>query len=521
MSARLNELTPRTRWIVAAGAVFVVTVVLRVIGSATAYDVFQDEVIYTRIADGVATDASVRFGDFPFLLHGPLVFGLWGGLIDVFGLQGTAIQLVHHIRIVNAFEAGVVGALVLALVSRVTSLRWGLLAAAVFALDPFIVRFDGRAFLETTAMLWTVAGFLVLLPLASGTSKSPRRAIAAGVLFGLALLSKETGAPLYAFALLWCLVRSTPVPRRLAARTSIAAFLVYLPYPVIVLASGDGDQLVDQKLDGVLRLLGLRQDTGFNREGGPSLVSRITAQLDTFAGTYVLIALGLLALVYVARRGGPAQRLVSLWAAGAFLLLGFQVVQGTLEEQMFYWLVVPSLAVGAVAASLAWPRLATRPSRAVAAAGFAALILFGAVTWVGVRGRDDTAIADTIGWVQSNVPSDTRVAPLVDGSQYLLPQYVLTSDPEGGVNVTPAALRASRSRFVLTSSEQVEQGYSTARPALVDWLRANGRVRHVETAPTAGRVTVWELGTRSSPDGPAPGAETLDPSTPISRPAAR
>lgn len=521
MISRWNATTLRNRWVLTAAVVFAAAVVLRVVASATAYDVFQDEVIYTRIADGVATDAAVRFGDFPFLLHGPLTFLLWGGLIEVLGLHGTAIELVHSIRIVNAFEAGIVAVLLLTFVSRVTSLPWGLLAAAIFALDPFIVRFDGRAFLETSAMLWIVAGYLVLLPLANGSSRSTRRATAAGLLFGLALLSKETGAPLYAVALLWCVVRSTPVPRALALRSSLVAVAVYLPYPLIALASGDGDQLVEQKLAGVLRLLGLRQDTGFNQEGAPSLVSRVTEQLDTFAGTYVLIGLGFFAAIYVVRRGNPGQRLMALWAGGAFLLLGFQVVQGTLEEQMFYWLVVPSLATFCVAAAMLWPRAVAAPVRLAVAGGMAALLVFGAVTWVSVRGRDDTAIVDTIGWIEDNVPASSRIAPLVDGSQYLLPAYVLPFDPEDGINVTPAALRSSRAAVVLTSSEQVTQGYSTARPALVDWLQQNGRVLHVETSPTAGTVTVWQLPGRARRRGRVPGPEKLKPAAPLSRPDAR
>ncbi len=527
-SADLAEVEPRRRRSarrpsllsgVLALCVFGVTVALRLIHLHGAYDVFLDESTYSRISAGAAVDGRLVFGNFPFYLHGPLSFYLQAFWIHAFNITGTAIDVIYGLRVFNVLVAGLVSVLVFAVVRSAASRGPALLAAALFAFDPFIVSFDSRLFLETLATLWVALGFYLLLPLAGneqrGSSSGRLRSLTGGFAFGLALLTKETSAPLYVLPLLWCVLRGAPLRRRSALTALVTAALTYLPYPVVVVLTGGASQFSEQKFGGIERMLGLVQATGYNRPGAPSLLSRVSADLGTFLMTYVLIALGAAASVWLYRRGDMRQRLVAMWGLAALIMLGFQTTQGTIEEQMFYYLVVPSIVTVACVLSLFSLDLrASRRRVAIVLTLVVAIAGFDMAEWVGAHTRSDTGIVRAVAWMQSHAPTDTRVAPLADGIQLLLPDYVLLFNPEAG-DVSPAQLRAAGTQLVITSSLQAEQGYSAASPALLTWLQRNARRRFTASGASTGTVVIWQLG-RSLPRSAPPGPQPLEPRAPLS-----
>lgn len=502
--------------------VFGVTVGLRLFHIRRAYDVFLDETVYSRIAAGAAVDGRIVFGSFPFYLHGPLWFYLQAFFIRLFGIGGTAVNVVYELRLFNVLIAGGVAVLVFAVVRSAASQAWALLAAGLFAFDPFIVSFDSRLFLETLAMFWVLLGYYVLLPLAGEeehAERSPRlarrRALAGGFVFGLALLTKETSSPLYVLPLLWCVVRADPLRRSAAATALLTAAVTYAPYPIVAFATGGGSQFLEQKFSGVERLLGIIQATGFNRPGAPSFLSRVSADLGTFFMTYVLIAFGAVAAVWLYRRGSRRQRLLAVWGFGALAMLVYQTTVGTIEEQMFYYLVVPSIVLVATTLSLLWTEWGSSLRwRSILVALFVAVAGFDLVTWVGVHTRNDTAIASAVAWMQSHAPARSRVAPLADGIQFLLPADMLLFNPETG-DVSAARIRAAHTQFVITSSLQAEQGYSAASPALIAWLSVHARKRFAATGASAGTVIIWQLSGKLPQTAP-PGPQRLAPRAPIS-----
>lgn len=545
-------------------AIFFAALVLRSINDSGAYDVFLDETIYSRIAAGAAIHGRLYFGPFPFFLHGPLDFYLQAAVIRLFSIHATAVGLVYAMRHVNSVVGALNAVLVYSLVARFTSRRWGLLAAALFGLDPFIISYDSRVFLEPFAMFWTLCGYSFLLsavqhrarsgatlaarghlggeagpertdfidwtligisesaatPSAATpspvTDKQYRYAVLSGAMFGLALLSKETSEGLYLVPLVWCLLRGRPVSRSFAVVVLIAAACVYAPYPIITAVSGGWHQFVVQKFNGVLRLIGVAQVTGFNKAGAPSFLSRLTADLQTFAMTYVLIGLGFLSTLRLLRRGGSLGRLVALWAAGGFAMLAFQMVQGTLEEQMFYYLVVPSICVVVVGLATAWSRWHTRRrARVLLAVAVLAAFVFDGSVWGIVHFGNDRAAAQAVAWMQRHAPATSRVAPLADGTQFLFPKDTITDNPESGYPATPAVLETSRSQFVITSSLQVDQGYGGAQPSLIAWLGVHAIKRFSATGSTDGTVTIWQL-PGGRPDEPPTGPVVLVPYKPVS-----
>ncbi len=492
-------------------ALLVIAVVafLRAYRIETSYELFIDEITYARISEAVADDGAVDLYGRPFYLHPPLYFLLQGAVISIFGLDRDVFPLVDGLRLTNVVFAAGIGVLVLRIVTRMAGTGWGVAAAAAFALNTFIVRFDSRVMLETTTVFWVVLGYAALLPLVGHGREALRgaarwRAIGGGLAFGLALLTKETSAPLYVLPLAWCVAFGAPLPRRVAGLSLGTAVVAYLPYPITAVAVGHGSAYVDEKFGGVLRMVGLRQETGFNAEGTPSFLSRIVANLDLFAVTYGLIGIGLLVAVVLWRRGTPPQRLLLLWMLSALAMLSYQVSLGTLEEQMFYLLVVPALitiaAVGGAALSgRRHPPGRRRALLALAAVlGLTVLALDGSAWWRTHHTRDD-GFAQTISWLRDHAPEGSRVEALADSSEFLLEHY------EVAVDRTIGDVMAARPHFLITSSAQTEQGYGRARAPLVRWLPSYARPVHRVTTRTSGTLTVWRTA-QLLPLAPTPGA---------------
>jgi hypothetical protein len=481
-------------WLATILLVAPAALVVRGSGLSTSYELFVDEVVYGSLARSVADHGTLELFGEPFFTHPPLLFLLCGAVVRVAHLGSLApVELVQALRWVNVV-LGSVGALLLAaILARVTrTRRWAAAGGAFLVVEPFIARFDSRLLLETLTAVWLLAGVLALAWLADEEHASRRRrtrlALGAGTAFGLALLTKEYVLPILVVLLGWCAVRGEPIGRREAGVASLTAVAVYLPYPLVALVEGEGGAYLDAKLGGLLRLVGVHQITGFNMENSPSLMSRLAANADLYAASYLTIGLSAGGTLLLLARRERLERLVGLWSAASFAFLGYEILLGSLEEQMFYVLVIPAVAVLVTIAGRAELRRGNRPAVALAALAFLVVAFaFNAAAWVRVRTARDDAIPRTLAWVEREVPPGSTVAPLVEPMEFLLPRYALS------MAGTPAGLGAARVEYVITSSELVEQGYGVARPSLIAWLRRHGRVAHVETGRSSGQVTVWEL----------------------------
>ena len=127
---------------------------------------------------------------------------------------------------------------------------------------------------------------------------------------------------------------------------------VYGIYVAVVAANGQFRGLWEAKTYGVQRMLGLIQITGFHTAGGGNLSARLTGEARVFWTTYAILAVAAAAALVVLRRGGHLQRMLGLLYCAAGVTLAYAVVLGTLEEQELYLLVVPSLLIIPVAATL-------------------------------------------------------------------------------------------------------------------------------------------------------------------------
>ena len=166
---------------------------VRFVHVGSAYDVWQDEVNYVDLS------ISFRHGQFPprfdggpFLLHPPLFFALsalWEDLVRTSGSYFDVVDSCARDIVFAIASTGLLYALGTCLGNRYTGAAAGLL----FACDPYIMRQNGRALLETSTLMWVLAGYLVLLRVPTSTALVFQRftAVAGGLVLGLSLVSKD------------------------------------------------------------------------------------------------------------------------------------------------------------------------------------------------------------------------------------------------------------------------------------------------------------------------------------------
>jgi hypothetical protein len=491
--------------------VFAIAFVLRYVHLQQSWDIFSDEITYSSIAESVTQHHTVAFFGVPFFLHPPLVFLEQALFIDAFHVHGSIFAVVFALRTVNVLFAAGSATLMLRLGTRLGGTAAGLVAAGLFAIDPFLIRFDSRVFLEPSTLFWILAGYSLLFNSLERQGRSRLAyGISAGVVMGLGVLSNEMALPLIVIPIAACLVTSFPYPRRTMVATAAAFGFLMVAYLVVVAAAGQLHNLISQQGNGILRLIGARQLTGFNKPGTPSFISRLLVHLGGYGAVYAVLGLAIVPTLYFLLRGTPALRLVSLMGLGAYSVIGYQILFGTLEEQMFYYVDVPAvliLALGFVRLMQTRPRRGrARPRRGrlltlsiVSIVAVVILVSVDAITWEDIHTTPDTALVSAITWIDSNVGAGTKIAPLVDTSQLLVNQYQVYF-PQ-----SPAQIRQERPAYVVTSSLQVAQGYGFAKPALLRWLRTNAHPAFESTGPTFGTVVVWRLGYPASlekPPGP-------------------
>lgn len=542
-----------------AGA-FALIFALRVAFVDRAFDVFTDEVTYLQISQDLAGGQGLTLHGDPFFLHPPLFFVVEGIVVAIFHPSGLMIDQVQAIRVLNAVLAGLTGLALYAIVVPVAGRRAALVVLAIFALDPFIIRINSRNLIETSAFLWVALGYLVLLRTIGQPSEgdgSGRRAaerqtasafagsrqklgtlalrsrpLVAGVLFGFAVLSKEMTFFLTVVPLVFAAIVGFSLRRRDALASIGAAAMTYAIYPIAIVLSGLGPQFFEQKFSGLLRFVGIEKTTGFVA-GGPSFASAVTRNLDTFATTYVLLAVGIPACLVLLAFGGRRRRLIGLLGASAYALLAYSIAFGTLEEQFFYYLVLPAL----VTTTIAWRMLveervlslagfgSLRPSlrpirlaldhpfvhrlwssrgRVEAAFGFVApvalavAVAWSALVWVEVHATPDDGYQRLLSYMHRNVPNGTRIGVTSDPQEFLIQGYVIENAR------TPAEIVTTRVRYVAITTKQVEEGYVPNGRALLNWLAATGQPVFAFDGRSYGTLILYRMPGAAADAAPSP-----------------
>lgn len=460
----------------------------RLVGIDHAHDVFIDEATYTEIAQTSSPATGPRLHGDPFVLHPPIGLLVMAGVhaLDPTDDRTTALLA---LRPASALAGAAVVGVVVALLWRAGARRSAVAAGTLLALDPFTIRFDTLVMLEAFAQLAVVGTVACTARLLS--RPSARWAVATALAAAVALGTKETFGLVALGTVALTAVLAGGRARRLLAAAGGGALAGYALVNAAMAAWAGPATWWQMRLDGLQRLLGLRQTTGFNAPGTDvTLWDRLLPNLVDVGATYALLALGgatVASLVVVRVRRRDLRRpvvtlleavrlVVPVWATTACAYLAYATLFGSLEEQMFHIAVTPCACVVALVVE----------RRRVVAALVTGVVVAQAVTWAHVHThRDDTHVR-TYAWVGQNVPAGARVAVTDDVSQFLLTGLDLTTQGD------PARLREEGVQYVLVSPRLATQGYGSADADLLPWLAQHGELL-LDVRGRDSDLQVWDV----------------------------
>lgn len=480
---------------------------LRVLFLGRSFDVFIDEVTYLILSKNVVEGEGVTLSGKPFFLHPPLLFLIEGPFQAALGPARLLLDEVERVRLLNAILAAGTAVLLYAIAAQTAGRRLGLVAFAFFAIDAFVIRMNSRNLLETSALFWVVLGYLcLLLGIRDGHTAMPKRyVLGVGVFFGLALLTKEMTAFLTLLPLGIAFLTGWFTSRRSVFAAGLIVAATYSIYPITIFLTGLGPTYLAQKFEGLLRFLGIMKTTGFvHGSGGPSFIEAIVRNLDAFATTYVLLGLGIPAFLILLASHHRPRRLLGVLGLSAYALLAYSVTLGTLEEQFFYFLVVPAF----LSVPVAWASVLgsdpdpaplvrrfvdrLRPTwldaiRRVGAAAMAVSIGWSSIVWTEVHLTPDNGYAQLLTWLRREVPFGTTVGVTSEPGEFLIQGYVIDK------TVTIEALKETTADYVVVSSKQVDDAYLEDGREMYGWLVTHGQRAFLFEGRTYGRLELFAL----------------------------
>jgi hypothetical protein len=502
-SLRGERRSLRSREVAVVGVFFVAAAVLRLIAITKAYDIFIDEVSYTQIASNITHGKGLFLNGSPFMLHPPLAFDFFSLAMRVFQMHGTTDAVLFQLRPVVACVGAATCAVAYLLVRQASDRPLpAILTATIIAVDPFVIRFDSRVMLEAPAQLAATATFALLAWSLHPPSRRARRIIlgAAGIAGAVTMATKETFGLVLLLSLVAMIASGWIIERRAIARVTAIAVAGYGLIVATIGLPGGWREWVSTKTYGLSRLIGTRQDTGFNAASTHvSLVSRLVADMSQFAATYVLLLCGgfaVLALLWHSRPwrfswddAGPRERtelIIVLWGFAASAYLGYAIVFGSIEEQMFYILAVPLFASMFLWAARALP-LAKRQWRVTLVMLLTLALVFDAGVWFVVHRNPDDEYRRFLRWERTEVPAGSVVAVTEYTAQFLLHGVVI------GQWSTLDAIRAHRVDYVVMVTSLTTQGYGLATPEFQSQLEHGGRLVFQAKGRAEGSFRVYDV----------------------------
>jgi O-antigen/teichoic acid export membrane protein/4-amino-4-deoxy-L-arabinose transferase-like glycosyltransferase len=465
-----------------------------------------DEVVYTRAAQQVAATGRLTWTGQPMFVHPPLSFLAQAGWLDLVGLStaplGDAILGARVLAAIASIGAVLVlAAVVRRLIPLAGRRRRMLLTAGVVLLaacDPILLRYGRMAIIEPFALL----GCLVTLYLSIVLWR--RRTLwyvaGAGTATGLTLLTKEVTLFLLVTPAVFALLGRDWRGLLRAGGALLTGLGLWLLFPLWAVQLGLTGEFTDVKLATLQRLLGIIQITGWNRPE-TSFASAVLGQAGQYASSYLLLAGGACALVWLALHRVPATaRWLLAWLLASYGFGAYTVLLGTLNEQFFVYL-MPAAVTGTVlvADAVVARRTADRRVRRVprgarlAAAAvvlpLVALLGFAVVAWVRFSVPRNDALLRATAFVRATVPSCEAVNASGDPDKYqhLLPGYTVTSYGVG------AAAVANGVHLFFLSDKDAALRYAGSSPQLNTWIRANGiRLARFPSSTYRG-LEVWRV----------------------------
>jgi O-antigen/teichoic acid export membrane protein len=457
-------------------------------------DVLYDEAAYTWAAQQVAQGWHLTLDNQPLFVHPPLMFLLQAGWLHLTGQATAALPSAIRSARLLAASAGVADVLLIAALGYRLAYAAAprqrraitIIIACVAAVDPVLSRYDRQNVIEPYAL---AAG---LLTLHAAWHLADRGALpyvsVTGLLGGLTLLTNEIAVALVVVPLLAAILqRDWPLIRRSAAALAIS-FAFALSFLAWAAELGLSGSFVTVQTSTLQRLIGLVQITGLNVPG-VSLVGSLRQSVSQYSSSYIVLAIGLAALVWCCLRSNSRSgNFLTAWLIASYGLGAYIVAAGTLNEQFFVYL-LPAGMVGSVLFADAMivgrgrHRAGGRRRRqrhrlggvslrlAAGIACCAGLLSLSTVSWAASYIGPGNGAVRASQFITTRLPACAAVNASGDSDKY---SYMLGGRSLPSFYVGPAALADGVHYFLLAPNDATEREGDMS-PALATWIRDNGQ----------------------------------------------
>ena len=439
-------------------AVGLVTFLVQGYHLSSAPDIFSDEAVYLLVGTSIVKGLGITVDNSIFLWHPPVYMLVEAIYIKLAGLTSTnSLSAVLLVRYLNVFFSACTAALLVLFGRKLHSYKAGLFMALLFILDPYVQRINRRNMLETLAMLCVLLGLYIFFTYRPHLTT--RQRIAAGIAFGIALLTKEPMVLELLTLILYVVVFRRSQLRDMLWVATIAVVL-YLLYPLGIALYGQWGAYLSYKIFNLARIPAALVD-----RQPPPPVSTITLAPDAkdyllnslwnrfgqYGTSYLLIVFAAIFMIMLGlryRRQTAARYLVM---RGAFSFV-FGLLLGRVSDQYFYYLIVPSIIISGYMLALLvdkvrspsikkvpfferrqpnFPSLPTyrtlwRPIFAI----FAIILLYNSFMWINTYVvQSDNAYVHVIQYVETHIPADASIESSDDVPVYYLPSsYTILRD---------------------------------------------------------------------------------------------
>lgn len=502
-------------------------------------DIFTDEILYSRLGLRVLEEGAIVWdhGDMT-VIHPPYYFLVNGVFMAATGTPGGDLyapgdifELVYHDRILNALLAGMTAVTLFLIGLRLRGFWLGIFLTLLFFIDPFGVRINRRAMLETLAVLLSLIGLLIFI-WGSKAKNGLGYGILSGIFLGAGILTKELAfiVPL-AIAVygIWEFFRQRTVLRNSLIAAGIA-FGSYLIFPLWVIYTGNWSRFVVVKTLALERLVGLVHTSGWNRPG-ISLLDFISNRLLEYGSSYLILLLGGMAtlLILFRHRKEAMGRLLGVWGLLIYPFYFFLTFFGSGNDQFFYFLLVPSIIFLGFALiekcdngmqrlivrswnllrsqPEAFIRMRDRTSGMLFAAGVVILIIilpFNVFSWIGNFGVGvDNGYLQLSKFIKSNISPGTPINASGDPLKFM---YFLPNHPIGEVTTPQEAADIGVQYFVIAPKD-IQSKFGSISEEFASWIISNGQLIFSTSGETYGDIFLYYVLNNGEPEGkPLPGS---------------
>ncbi len=391
-------------------AIFVLALALRVYGLSSSPDIFGDEVLYTNVALNLPQFGHLVVLNSPWFIHPPMFYVLQSIFFQLTGISGLTLTNVLTGRLTSCLYASLAVVVVFVWIAKFSEIKVGAATAFVLMLEPFALKYSRIGLLESLVVLFAIVA-LVFFSRAN-SKNNLKNYVIGGIFFGLALLTKELAIFVIVIIAVYWLLAKFVAKIKINVKgtlTFIATGLfMYLGY-VIWALSIDASDFLSTKYYLLERALWIVRDQGYTTPGYSAFTPDFISTVNIYLITYILIGIAAIASVYfLLRERNKFTLLLTSWFIGAVIFFG---AIGAHNSQFFIYITIPAAIIaGYMIAKFAFSQI-YRNKKVLFAALMLLFVVIGynSMVWVFIDGGNDTAVSQSINWIQTNIGNGEKI----------------------------------------------------------------------------------------------------------------